>query len=534
MSEDLKLQAELEFYRKLNPEAAIFFRKKSLAARLLKISVKDLKNATEQSWYAEYLALLSIRLENPTLRFVAKKFAEKLELWFKKNLNRNERELALLGMIQLTEPSELCVPFNQNLWPKKMVRDVQAALLNHFVDENFSDEEIATYYLWRQNFLRHEKRKMRVAFMVNSYVSGEKILPVFEAMKTRDDIETFIVVYAGADLKYLQRAWDYFQEKYHGEKIFGYGLGDLRRLKPDYVFLANPYDSRRNFPGFRTNDIAKFAKVCVISYGTTLSKIFSDRLFDEFRNFWHNVYFYFPSAESVKEEFLKRFPPGMNYRHVEFFGFPALKPYYMLEKKSSDEKIVMWSPRWNFDDKIGGSHFMDFKDKFVALSKKYGVKLIFRPHPDLFNELIRKKFMSREDLADYDETLKKNNIHRQTTLAGMSSTIGAVDFFITDYSSIMSQLFLTGRPIIYCQYPKAIPLPEYEEMFSSLYVAHDWKDVEKFLEDLLAGKDPLFERRQEIAKKIYDLHRDAAEKIVECVAKDFKLSETDYKESSKI
>ena len=524
MSEDLKVQAELEFYRKLNPEAAIFFRKKSLAARLLKISVKDLKNATEQPWYAEYLALAGIRLENPTLRFAAKKFALKLELWFKQNLNRDERELALLGMIQLIEPSELCVPFNQNLWPKKMVRDVQAVLLNQFVDENFWDEDIATYYLWRQNFLRHGKRKMRVAFMVNSYVSAEKILPVFEALKARGDVETFIVVYAGADLKYLQRAWDYFQEKYPDEKIYSYSLMDLRRLEPDYVFLANPYDERRNFPGFRTNDIAKFAKVCIISYGTTLSKIFSDRLFDEFRDFWHNVYFYFPSAESVKAEFLKRFPQGLNYRHVEFFGFPALKPYYMLEKKSSDKKVVMWSPRWNFDDKIGGSHFMDFKDEFIALAN-HNLKLIFRPHPDLFNELIHKKFMTREQLADFDATLKKNDIHRQTTLASMFDSIRAVDIFITDYSSIMSQLFLTGRPIIYCQYSKAVPLPEYEEMFSSLYVANTWSDVEKFLDDLLAGKDPLFERRQEIAKKIYDLHKDAAGKIAECLAQDFKLSE---------
>ena len=529
MSEDLKVQAELEFYKKLNPEAVIFFRKKALAARLLKISVKDLKNAPEQSWYEEYLALLAIRIENPTLRFVAKRYVEKLTLWYNQNLNRDERELAVLGIIQLTEPTELSIEFNQHLWPKKMIRDVQAVLLNHFVDENFSDAEIATYWLFRQNFLRHEKRKMRVAFMVNSYISGEKILPVYEAMKARGDIETFLIVYPSADQKYLHRAWLYFQEKYPDDKIYSYSLMDLRKLRPDYVFIANPYDNRRNFPGFRTNDIAKFSKVCAISYGTTLAKIFSDRLFDEYKNFWQNVYLYFASAESVKEDFLKKFPQdvSMNYQRVEFFGFPALKPYYKLEKESSGAKCIMWSPRWNFDDKIGGSHFMDFKDDFVALNKKFGdkVKLIFRPHPDLFNELMRKKFMSREKISAYDETLKKNNIHRQTTLAGMFNTIRPVDIFITDYSSIMSQLFLTGRPIIYCEYAKAVPLPEYEEMFAALYVAHDWKDVEKFLADLLAGNDPLFERRQEIAKKIYDIHKDATEKIVERVVEDFKLSE---------
>ena len=517
-----KTQLELEFYKKLNPEAVIFFRKKSLAAHLLKISVKDLKNATEQSWYAEYLALLMIRLENPTLKFIAKQYVEKLLLWYNQNKNRDERELALLGMIQLAEPTELNIPFNQHLWHKQMIYDVQAIFLNHYVASNYSDEEISTYYLYKKIFQRHGQRKIRVAFMVNSFISGEKTLPVYEAMKLREEFEPFIVVYAGADYKYLDRAWDYFQKKYPDAEIYDYSLMDLRRLKPDYVFLANPYDNRRHFPSFRTTDIMKFAKICNVSYGATLSKIFSDRLFKEYTSFWHNVYLFFTSGESVKYEFEKNFPQNlsMNYQHVEFLGYPALKPYYKLEKESSDKKCIMWSPRWNFDDKIGGSHFMEYKDKFVALSKK-NFELIFRPHPDLFNELMKKKFMSREQINAYDETLKKNNIYRQTTLAGMYESTRKVDIFITDYSSIMIQLFLTGRPIIYCEYSRAVPFPEYKEMFEALYVAHSWKDVERYLEDLTAGKDTLFDKRQEIAEKIYELHKDAAEKIVDRIVEDF-------------
>ena len=528
LSDDSKIRAELDFYRKLNPEAVIFFRKKALAARLLKISVDDLKNAPTQPWYEEYLALLSIRLENPTLRFFAKQYNEKLLLWYNQRIKRDERELAVLGMIQLAEPTELFIPFNQHLWHKKMVGDVQAVFLNHYTETNYTDADIATYYLFRQNILRHEARKMRVAFMVNSFVSGEKILPVYEAMKTRDDIETFLVVYAGSDKKYLDRAWDYFKKKYPDDKIYSYTLMDLRKLRPDYVFLPNPYDDRRNFPGFRTNDIAKFAKVCAISYGVTLAQAFSDRLFGDYKNFWRNVYFYFASGETVKADMMKKFPEdiAMNYQHAEFFGFPALKPYYKLEKESSDAKNILWSPRWNFGDRIGGSHFLDYKDNFVALKKRYGdkISLAIRPHPDLFNELMKKNLMSREKILAYEETLKANNIYVHTTLADMDKTIRKVDIFLADYSSIMIQLFLTGRPVIYCEYSNAKPLPEFEEMFAAMYIAHNWKEVEGYLEKLLAGDDPLFEKRQEIAKKIYDTHKDAAEKIVERVVQDFNQS----------
>ena len=335
-----------------------------------------------------------------------------------------------------------------------------------------------------------------------------------------------MIVYAGADYKYLDKAWEYFQEKYPDDKIYSYSLMDLKKLAPDYVFLPNPYDSRRNFPGFRTNDIVKFAKVCIISYGATLSNIFSDRLFNEYPNFWQNVYLYFASAETVKDEFAKKFPQdiSMNYQHVEFFGYPALKPYYRLEKESSAAKNILWSPRWNFDDKIGGSHFMDYKNNFVALKKKYGdkIELVLRPHPDLFSELMKKKFMTEKEITAYDELLKENNICRQTTLANMYKSIRKIDIFLTDYSSIMVEFFLTGRPIIYCEYSKAIPLPEYEEMFKAMYIAHNWKEVERYLEDLLNDNDPLFEKRQEIAEKIYETHKDAAEKIVDRIVKDFR------------
>ncbi|MBR0261574.1 MAG: CDP-glycerol glycerophosphotransferase family protein [Selenomonadaceae bacterium] len=520
-----KAQAELDFYKKLNPEAAIFFRKKALTVRLLKISVADLKNASEQSWYEEYIALLAIRLENPTLNFLAKKYCEKLLLLYNKNINHAERELSVLGMIQFLEPTELKIPFNQHLWSKKMVRDVQAVFLNQYTEVNYTDADIATYYLFRQSMRRYERRKIRVAFMANSFLSGEKILPVYEAMKKRDDFETFLIVYAGADYKYLDRAWDYFREKYPDDKIYNYGLMDLQKLAPDYVFLPNPYDSRRTFPGFRTNDIVKFAKVCIISYGATLSNIFSDRLFDEFPNFWRNVYLYFASAETVKNDFEKKFPQdiSMDYQHVEFFGYPALKPYYRLEKESYAAKNILWAPRWNFDDKIGGSHFMNYKDNFVALAKKYGeeVELILRPHPDLFNELMKKKFMTEKEITAYDELLKKNNILRQTTLANMFKSIRKVDIFLTDYSSVMIEFFLTGRPIIYCEYPRALPLPEYEEMFKAMYIAHSWKEIEHYLEDLLNGNDPLFDKRQEIAKKIYETHKDATEKIIARIVQDF-------------
>lgn len=524
------LLAELNAYKKINPETAIFYKKKALVQNLLSISVEDLKNAPEQPWYEEYLALLQIRLENPALCFLGNKIVNDLIHWYSQ-IKNSVREVAVLGIIQFIDPTELQyrgVPFNQHLWHKKMMLDIQSICLNHYTDVTYTNTEIATYYLSRQASWRHEKRKMRVVFIVNSRASCDKFLPVYEAMRQREDIIVSLVIHANADYEYHYESWAYFHSKYPNDMIYDYSLMDLRKLQPDYVFLSNPYENRRLFPSFRANDIVKFAKICMISYGASLAYTFVNRLFDDFPNFWRNVYFIFCSSQTVKtvvtEKFLLDF--NMNYKHIEFLGYPVLKNYYEIEMTSAAKKRILWTPRWSVDDKIGGSHFLEYKDKFISLRDKYGeeIDLYFRPHPNLFGYLKKHNYMSEEEVNAYKKTLEEKNILRHTDMSDMDKNIRDIDIFIADYSSILIEFFLTGRPIIYCEYPNAIPLPEYEEMFAAMYIAHSWDEVEKYLDDLLAGKDPLLEKRQEIAKQIYEIHKYAVENIVDTVVMDFNRS----------
>ena len=110
---------------------------------------------------------------------------------------------------------------------------------------------------------------------------------------------------------------------------------------------------------------------------------------------------------------------------------------------------------------------------------------------------------------------------RQKRLADMDKSIRGIDIFLADYSSTLVCFFLTGRPIIYCELPNAVPFPEYAEMFAAMYTARSWEEVEHYLAELIAGNDPLFERRQTIAQKIFEKHKDAAEKIVDWLSEDF-------------
>ena len=57
-----------------------------------------------------------------------------------------------------------------------------------------------------------------------------------------------------------------------------------------------------------------------------------------------------------------------------------------------------------------------------------------------------------------------------------------------------------------------------------MYTARNWKDVERYLDDLLAGNDPLLTKRLDIAEKIYETHKDATEKIIDRLVRDFEAS----------
>ena len=233
----------------------------------------------------------------------------------------------------------------------------------------------------------------------------------------------------------------------------------------------------------------------------------------------------FASCESVKTMAEKEFTEDISTgrKHVEFLGYPALKDYYRLPKEPSKVTRILWTPRWLVDDSWGGSHFMEYKDKFNALRDKYGerVELHIRPHMNLFTELLTKKIMTRTEIAEYKNDLQAKGIIQQKRLADMDKSIRGIDIFLADYSSILICLFLTGRPIIYCEFAGAAVFPEYEEMFAAMYTARTWEDVEHYLDELMAGNDPLLEKRQAIAQKIFETHKDASSRIVDWIAQDF-------------
>ena len=527
------LQAEINLYEKLSPETALFYRKKELADLLLTIPVENLQIASSQFWYEEYLALLAVHVENSALKFLAKKYVAELLQWYEENIENEERAFAVLGMLQFVNPQELPVPLDQQSWDERLKSDIRGIFAGYYTRISYSDDNIANYYMYRQKLWRHEKRKMRIAFVWNSTATAhDKILPVYELLKEREDVETFFVLTPNKLGKHAISIWKYFKERYPDETIYdSVTLTDLRKLRPDYVFYGAPYDYSVPVAGFHFRDVVQFAKICHITYGSNLAYAFIDRLLEDHPQFYCHAYFMFCSGETVKNMAIEKFKDNvdMGYTHFEFLGYPILERYYQMPATESSAKRILWTPRCRYDGKIGGSHFFEYRNKFVALRAKYGekVELAMRPHKLSFRNFVNSGLMTDEEVTAYTDSLEENQVKFYEAVVDIDDNIHETDIFLADYSSMLIVLFLTGRPIIYCEFPNAIPLPEYEEMFAAMYTAHSWEDVERYVDDLMAGNDPLFEKRQEIAKRLYELHKDSAQKIVDRIIQDFKDNELD-------
>jgi CDP-glycerol glycerophosphotransferase (TagB/SpsB family) len=78
------------------------------------------------------------------------------------------------------------------------------------------------------------------------------------------------------------------------------------------------------------------------------------------------------------------------------------------------------------------------------------------------------------------------------------------DILVSDMSSVMAEYFLTGKPIIYTHRQSAFN--EFGEQLSEgFYWARDEVELCRVLAGLLAGNDPLREKRASLAHKLFSL-----------------------------
>lgn len=403
---------------------------------------------------------------------------------------------------------------------KQIARASAVCLLNKY-------RETRSYFSMKKSCrMKVIGEKIRVGFIVQMPEIWDKEEPIFELMQNDPQFDVKLVVVPPYDRINREVSTDYsdnfFIKKYKDKAIKGYNNGEWQSIKGkfDYVFFQRPYD--QYLPReLRSNTVVRYAKCCYIPYGFSGSDVFDDG--NTNKSFFKNIYFAFPESDHMTELLKAQFPRTKKLHNIENLGYPALEPYYNI-KPSHKVDSILWTPRWSFDRRIGGSTFDENKDLLFELrDMQIAKELIFRPHPLLLDELIKTNRMTEKEVEDYLDEMKKNGIEYDEGKTILEAFQRA-DVLITDYSSVIIQYFLTEKPIIYCD--GGIKLNKvFEQLSDGFYVAHNKTEVLQHLVNLANGYDYLEDRRKTIKEYYLSKHSQSSHLIVNRIICDAKVSE---------
>ena len=300
---------------------------------------------------------------------------------------------------------------------------------------------------------------------------------------------------------------------------------DLRTLQPDYVFFQMPYNIVRVHQ-YKSYVVSKYAKLCYVHYA---SNFIGSGILEESTpmDFVQNVSMFFTQNEiddKLIRGVLKKY--GNNFTKTFLTGFPR---YDGLEKYKdagsslwnyprSDNKFrIIWTPRWCTNE--GNCNFFDYKDVLLEYCAEHPeIDFIFRPHPQAFIGLNATGELPEKEAALYKAEYDKHPNTKIDYSKKYLTTFYSSDCMITDISSIVAEYFLTGKPIVYCH--KKDCFNEFSRKLSEgFYWVRNSAELERTLQMLKSGDDPLKAKRQELIKSEFRISKEGAGNTIAALIK---------------
>jgi len=171
-------------------------------------------------------------------------------------------------------------------------------------------------------------------------------------------------------------------------------------------------------------------------------------------------------------------------------------------------------------------NFFDYKDKLLDYCAAHSeIDFIFRPPPQAFIGLNATGELSEKEAVVYKAEYDKHPNTKIDYSKEYLTTFYSSDCMITDISSIVAEYFLTGKPIIYCH--KKDCFNDFSRKLSEgFYWVRNWQELERTLQMLKSGDDPLKEKRQELIKSEFQISKAGAGKAIAALIKKDALGDS--------
>ena len=389
----------------------------------------------------------------------------------------------------------------------------------------FDNKQILSNF-WNERRI-HRGQKIRVVFLIQYMPCWNKTRLVYECIAHDERFNAYLVCLPSQIIGHKVSTNPKENDNFFYMKNNGYAdvinaiqedgsLMDLQKLNPDYVFYSRPYHDYLPFQ-YYSNIVSKYAKVCFIPYAIALSK--ESQEFALNKDFFSNVAYYFSEskglAKSAKTIARRQSPivQWLGWKKIVCCGVPSLTEMFKIGEQECEEDAevtfkIVWTPRWANGGQLGGSNFLKFYRDFLQYAKVHpDVKFVFRPHPFTFSNFVSTGEMTEVEVEQYRRACASMENVTLDEAKDYALTFWHSSVLVSDFSSIMPEYFITGKPLIYCPSVTGVTLTEdMKKLLEGCYIADTQQDVFRYLEALQQGIDPLKDKRQMIAKNVFSKH----------------------------
>lgn len=297
------------------------------------------------------------------------------------------------------------------------------------------DEVIEFRKNYLNNYLKYKDRKIWL-FIDRPDMADDNAEHLFKYAINQDDgIEKYFVIKKESkDFERLRKIGPVIEYQSKEHMLLGCFAQNVISSHPDDEII-NPFfgDFEKYYNGLFSS------KLCFLQHGITLNNVSE----------WLRKYDKFLSliVTASKKEHQSFFDNPYNYDEsvVQLLGFPRFDNL----KKGCEKNQILIMPTWrrffihHSKQEIKNSNYIKKinsllnNDKLIKFSKKNNFKIIFKPHPNLYEYI---DLIKADDYIkiDYDSSYQK--LLKESKL------------FITDYSSITFDFAYMKKPVIYYQY----------------------------------------------------------------------------------
>ena len=379
-------------------------------------------------------------------------------------------------------------------------------------------------------------RKINLVFLVYRPSIFTSVRSVYECAKSHKDINVYIVALPACMEEYADgkqsAEYEEFYRSIDTEMLQAYDKNedkwlDLSELSPDYIFLPMPYEEY--YLKYSFTYLSQIAKLCFVPYGYSCLEQYVHFHF-RCKTFLANLSFVFTSSLTEYGIYMRNNSKGARVFNI---GYPRFDLLNLKNNTSTDKKQqlkILYLPRFTveYDKKHffpEGSSFIEFKENVISWAQQNDdCDFVIRPHPVMFAQAVSMNVMTQEEIDNWKKSVSdsKNMSLDDATISSYIERLLDTDVFISDFSSLLVECFITRKPVIYTGNPDGM-IEEVQEMLESFYVVDNWQEVEKILSDLKQGIDPKKELREKAVDNFMQGREyNVGEKIIDLLIEDFQ------------